>query len=50
MKLSEENATLSKANDEYEEKQVQNEAIVKNLKKDNLKLHQEILDLKYVRL
>ena len=50
MKLSEENATLSKANDEYEEKQVQNETIVKSLKEDNLKLHQEILDLKYVRL
>ena len=50
MKLSEENATLSKANVEYEEKQKQNEAIVKNLKEDNLKLHQEILNLKYDHL
>ena len=48
--LSQENAILLDTIDGYEEMQQQNEAMVKNLKEDNLKLYQEILDLKYVHL
>ena len=48
--LSQENAILLDTIDGYEEMQQQNESMVKNLKEDNLKLYQEILDLKYVHL
>ena len=43
-KISDENAKLSKHN---EEMQTQNEAMIKNLKEDRLKLAREIVELKY---
>ena len=46
--LQKEVAKLTKANEDYERVQNQNETVLKNLKEENLKLHKEILDLKYV--
>ena len=50
LNLQKEVAKLSKANDDYEEVQIQNEATVKKLREENLKIHQEsqviIKDLK----
>ena len=50
LNLQKEVAKLSKANNDYEEVQKQNEATVKKLKEENLKIHQEsqviIKDLK----